>query len=149
MNKTATHRNIGFPQGLVSQSTCHSDTNHRADIFKDEIVQLYCRLTEFPLDWAELFTDDFPLKLESNENDKVSRNSDGQLLESGTCQGSSWSEDRLSDDLNVVGSSFQLLGEASVKARLSGLSLLLVTESCCEVDDPSCLGDVSHIYAVI
>ena len=45
----------------------------------------------------------------------------------------------LSDDLNVIGSLFQMIGGAPEKARLLRLSLILRTESCCRVDDPSCL----------
>ena len=41
---------------------------------------------------------------------------------------------------NVVGSSFQMVGAATEKARLPRFSLVLGIESCCEVDDLSCLG---------
>ena len=49
-------------------------------------------------------------------------------------------EARLSQDLTVVGSSFQMMGAATEKARLPKLSFVLGIESCCEVDDLSCLG---------
>ena len=49
-------------------------------------------------------------------------------------------EARLSQDFNVVGSSFQTMGAATEKARLPRFSLVLGIESCCEVDDLSCLG---------
>ena len=47
---------------------------------------------------------------------------------------------RLSQDFKVVGSSFQMMGAATEKARLPRFSLVLGIESCCEVDDLSCLG---------
>ena len=47
-------------------------------------------------------------------------------------------EARLSQDFNVVGSSFQTMGAATEKARLPRFSLFLGIESCCEVDDLSC-----------
>ena len=47
---------------------------------------------------------------------------------------------RLSQDFKVVGSSFQMMGAATEKARLPRSSLVLGIESCCEVDDLSCLG---------
>ena len=40
----------------------------------------------------------------------------------------------------MVGSSFQMMGAATEKARLPRFSLVLGIESCCEVDDLSCLG---------
>ena len=43
-------------------------------------------------------------------------------------------------DFNVVGSSFQMMGAATEKARLPRFRLVLGIESCCEVDDLSCLG---------
>ena len=46
----------------------------------------------------------------------------------------------LSQDFSVVGSSFQMIGAATEKARLPRFSLFLGIESCCEVDDLSCLG---------
>ena len=46
----------------------------------------------------------------------------------------------LSQDFNVVGSSFQMMGAATEKARLPRFSLVLGIESYCEVDDLSCLG---------
>ena len=49
-------------------------------------------------------------------------------------------ETRLSQDFNEVGSSFQLIGAATEKARLPRFSLVLGIKSCCEVDDLSCLG---------
>ena len=49
-------------------------------------------------------------------------------------------EARLSQDFNVVGSSFQMKGAATEKAGLPRFSLVLGIESCCEVDDLSCLG---------
>ena len=51
-----------------------------------------------------------------------------------------WKEARLSQDFNVVGSSFQMMRAATKKARLPGFSLVLGIESYCEVDDLSCLG---------
>ena len=42
---------------------------------------------------------------------------------------------RLSQDFNVVASSFQMMGAATEKARLPRFSLDLGIESCCEVDD--------------
>ena len=47
---------------------------------------------------------------------------------------------RLSQDFKVVGSSFQMMGAATEKARLPRFSLVVGIESCCEVDDLSCLG---------
>ena len=49
-------------------------------------------------------------------------------------------EARLSQDFSVVGSSFQIMGAATEKARLPSFSFILGIESCCEVDDLSCLG---------
>ena len=49
-------------------------------------------------------------------------------------------EARLSQDFNVFESSFQMMGAATEKARLPRFSLVLGIESCCEVDDLSCLG---------
>ena len=49
-------------------------------------------------------------------------------------------EARLSQDFSVVGSTFQMMGAATEKACLPGFSLVLGIESCCEVDDLSCLG---------
>ena len=49
-------------------------------------------------------------------------------------------EARLSQDFNVVGSSFQMMGAATEKARLPRFNLVLGIESCREVDDLSCLG---------
>ena len=50
-------------------------------------------------------------------------------------------EARLSQDFNVVGSSFQMMSAATEKARLPRLSLVLGIESFCVVDDHlSCLG---------
>ena len=46
-------------------------------------------------------------------------------------------EARLSQDFNVVGSSFQMMGAATEKTRLPRFSLVLGIESCCEVDDLS------------
>ena len=43
-------------------------------------------------------------------------------------------------DFNVVGSSYQMLGAATEKARLPRFSLVLGIERCCEVDDLSFLG---------
>ena len=40
----------------------------------------------------------------------------------------------------MVGSSFQKMGAATEKARLPRFSFVLGIESCCEVDDLSCLG---------
>ena len=48
-------------------------------------------------------------------------------------------EARLSQDCYVVGSSFQMSGAATEKARLPRFSLVLGIESCCEVDDLICL----------
>ena len=45
-----------------------------------------------------------------------------------------------SQDFKVVGSSFQMMGAATEKARLPRFSLVLGIESCCEVDELSCLG---------
>ena len=42
---------------------------------------------------------------------------------------------RLSQDFKVVGSSFQMMGAATEKARLPRFSLVRGIESCCEVDD--------------
>ena len=42
--------------------------------------------------------------------------------------------------MNVVGSSFQMMGAATEKARLPRFSLVMGIESCCEVDALSCLG---------
>ena len=39
----------------------------------------------------------------------------------------------------MIGSSFQTLGAATVKARLPKLSFVLGTISCCEIDDRSSL----------
>ena len=47
---------------------------------------------------------------------------------------------RLSQDFSVVGGSFQMVGAATEKARLTRFSFVLGIESCCEVDDLSCLG---------
>ena len=47
---------------------------------------------------------------------------------------------RFPQDVNVVGSSFRIMGAATEKARLPRFSLVLGIESCCEVDDLSCLG---------
>ncbi len=49
-------------------------------------------------------------------------------------------EARLSQDFNVVGSSFQRMGAATEKARLPRFSLIMGIESCFEVDVLSCLG---------
>ena len=49
-------------------------------------------------------------------------------------------EARLSQDFNVVGNSFQMIGAATEKARLPRFSFVLGIESCWEVDDRSCLG---------
>ena len=49
-------------------------------------------------------------------------------------------EARLSQYFDVVGSSFQMMGAATKKARLPRFSLVLGIGSCCEVDDLSCLG---------
>ena len=49
-------------------------------------------------------------------------------------------EARLSQDFNVVGSAFQIMGAATENARLPRFSLVLGIESCCVVDDLSCLG---------
>ena len=46
---------------------------------------------------------------------------------------------KTSQYFNVVGSSFQMMGAATEKARLPRFSLVLGIESCCEVDDLSCL----------
>ena len=48
-------------------------------------------------------------------------------------------EARLSQDFNVVGSSFQMMGAATEKARLPRFSLVLGIKICCEVDDLSSL----------
>ena len=50
---------------------------------------------------------------------------------------------RLSQDFNVHGSSFQMSGAATEKARLPRFSLVLGMESCCEVDEFS--GDVMKV----
>ena len=44
----------------------------------------------------------------------------------------------------MVGSSFQMMGAATEKARLPRFSLVLGIESCCEVDDLSCLGTLEN-----
>ena len=49
-----------------------------------------------------------------------------------------WKDTRLSQDFKVVGSSFQMMGAATEKARLPRFSLVLGIESCCEVDDVMC-----------
>ena len=54
-------------------------------------------------------------------------------------------EARLSQDFSVVGHSFQRMGAATEKARLPRFSFVLGIESCCEVDDLSCLGDVRKL----
>ena len=46
----------------------------------------------------------------------------------------------VSDVFKVMGSSFQTLGEATEKARLPKLSVVLGTISLCEMYDLSCLG---------
>ena len=43
-----------------------------------------------------------------------------------------------SHDCNAVGSLFQILGAATEKARLPRHSLVLGTESCCDVDGLGC-----------
>ena len=48
----------------------------------------------------------------------------------------------------MVGSSFQTMGAATEKARLPRFSLVLGIESCCEVDDLSCLG-MLEIYSMV
>ena len=47
---------------------------------------------------------------------------------------------KLSQYFNVVGSSFQMSGAATEKARLPRFRLVLGIESCCEVDDLGCMG---------
>ena len=49
-------------------------------------------------------------------------------------------EARRSQDFNVVGNSFQMIGAATEKTRLPRFSFVLEIESCCEVDDRSCRG---------
>ena len=49
-------------------------------------------------------------------------------------------EATLSQDFNVVGSSFQMSGAETDNAHLLMFSLVVGIESCCEVDDLSCLG---------
>ena len=46
----------------------------------------------------------------------------------------------LSQDFSVVGSSFQMIGAATEKARLPRFSFVLGIERCCDVDDLICLG---------
>ena len=45
----------------------------------------------------------------------------------------------------MVGSSFQIIGAATEKARLPRFSLVLGIESCCEVDDLNCLGTLEKV----
>ena len=56
---------------------------------------------------------------------------------------------RLSQDFKVVGSSFQMMGAATEKARLPRFSLVLGIESCCEVDDLSCLGTLEKCRRLV
>ena len=49
-------------------------------------------------------------------------------------------EASLSQYFNVVGSSFQMMRASTEKARLPNFSLVQGIESCCEVDNLSCLG---------
>ena len=54
-------------------------------------------------------------------------------------------EARLSQDFNVVGNSFQMIGAATEKARLPRFIFVLGIESCWEVDDRSCLGMLEKV----
>ena len=66
-----------------------------------------------------------------------------QFLKKKICLGIFMNDDRISDDFNVVVSSFKRLRSGTENARLPRLSLVLETESCCEVQDLSCL-EVFH-----
>ena len=45
----------------------------------------------------------------------------------------------------MVGNSFQMIGAATEKARLPRFSFVLGIESCCEVDDRSCLSIIERV----